>query len=157
MSWSETDRSRECGIHPYSFALIHCFAYRCDRLLTRTVVGPTQTGEPGRCVMTTSFLHATDGAAFRPTAERLAPSTPAVEGRQSPLDWIRARRAERETRRAEVAHQRAAQRLGALGNNWRGLCLQAPAGIAPVSFPPPRPGGLFPPPPKDPRGRPGSF
>jgi hypothetical protein len=91
----------------------------------------------------TSFLHATDGAVLRPTDERYAPSKPEVENRPSPLEWIRDRRAERESRRAELAHQRAAQRLEALGHNWRVLDLQATAGSDRMSFLAVGPGGIF--------------
>jgi hypothetical protein len=59
------------------------------------------------------------------------------------MDWIRGRRAERESRRAELAHQRAAQRLEALGDNWRVLDLQATAGSDRMSFLAVGPGGIF--------------
>ncbi|HEV7898777.1 MAG TPA: nuclease-related domain-containing protein [Planosporangium sp.] len=66
-----------------------------------------------------------------------------MEGRPSALEWIRDRRAERESRRAEVAHQRAAQRLEALGDNWRVLDLQATAGSDRMNFLAVGPGGIF--------------
>ncbi|MGC9667131.1 nuclease-related domain-containing protein [Planosporangium sp. 12N6] len=66
-----------------------------------------------------------------------------MEGRTSALEWIRSRRTERETRRAELAHQRAAQRLEALGDNWRVLDLQATAGSDRMSFLAVGPGGIF--------------
>jgi hypothetical protein len=91
----------------------------------------------------TSFLHATDGAAFRPTDERFSPSRPGADNRVSPLEWIRGRRADRETRRADMAHHRAAQRLGALGYNWRVLDLQATAGSDRMRFLAVGPGGIF--------------
>jgi hypothetical protein len=91
----------------------------------------------------TSFLHTTDGAAFRPTDDRYPQPRPAAEGRVSPLEWIRDRRADRETRRADVAHHRAAQRLEALGYNWRVLDLQATAGSDRMSFLTVGPGGIF--------------
>jgi hypothetical protein len=91
----------------------------------------------------TSFLHASEGPDLRPSAERYAPVRPVIEGRPSPLEWIRNRRSERETRRAEVAHQRAAQRLEALGHNWRVLDLQATAGSDRMSFLAVGPGGIF--------------
>jgi hypothetical protein len=91
----------------------------------------------------TSFLHASDGPGLRPTAERYAPVKPVIDNRPSPLEWIRSRRADRETRRAEIAHQRAAQRLEALGHNWRVLDLQATAGSDRMSFLAVGPGGIF--------------
>jgi len=91
----------------------------------------------------TSFLHASDGPGLRPTAERYAPVKPVIDSRPSPLEWIRGRRADRETRRAEIAHQRAAQRLEALGHNWRVLDLQATAGSDRMSFLAVGPGGIF--------------
>jgi hypothetical protein len=91
----------------------------------------------------TSFLHASDGPGLRPTAERYAPVKPVIDSRPSPLEWIRSRRADRETRRAEMAHQRAAQRLEALGHNWRVLDLQATAGSDRMSFLAVGPGGIF--------------
>src|SRR6266536_1000216 len=91
----------------------------------------------------TSFLHASDGPALRPDAERYAPPRSIVEGRPSPMEWIRSRRVERESRRAEQAHQRAAQRLGALGKDWRVLDLQATAGSDRMSFLAVGPGGIF--------------
>jgi hypothetical protein len=91
----------------------------------------------------TSFLHASDGPGLRPTAERYAPVKPVIDSRPSPLEWIRSRRADRETRRAEIAHQRAAQRLEALGHNWRVLDLQATAGSDRMSFLAVGPGGIF--------------
>jgi hypothetical protein len=66
-----------------------------------------------------------------------------VESRPSPLDWIRGRRAERESRRAELAHHRAAQRLEALGDNWRVLDLQATAGSDRMNFLAVGPSGIF--------------
>jgi hypothetical protein len=91
----------------------------------------------------TSFLHASEGPGLRPTAERYAPVKPVIDSRPSPLEWIRGRRADRETRRAEIAHQRAAQRLEALGHNWRVLDLQATAGSDRMSFLAVGPGGIF--------------
>jgi hypothetical protein len=91
----------------------------------------------------TSFLHANEGPGLRPTAERYAPAKPVIDSRPSPLEWIRNRRADRETRRAEIAHQRAAQRLEALGYNWRVLDLQATAGSDRMSFLAVGPGGIF--------------
>jgi hypothetical protein len=91
----------------------------------------------------TSFLHASEGSAFRSRSEKHGPSLPIVESRPSALEWIRDRRAERESRRADLAHQRAAQRLEALGHNWRVLDLQATAGSDRMSFLAVGPGGIF--------------
>jgi hypothetical protein len=59
------------------------------------------------------------------------------------MDWIRDRRLGRESRRAELAHQRAAQRLAALGDDWRVLDLKATAGSEPMRFLAVGPGGIF--------------
>ncbi|WP_239088393.1 nuclease-related domain-containing protein [Planosporangium mesophilum] len=59
------------------------------------------------------------------------------------MEWLRGRRAERESRRAEIAHQRAAQRLEAIGHNWRVLDLQAAAGSDRMNFLAVGPGGIF--------------
>jgi hypothetical protein len=91
----------------------------------------------------TSFLHAGDGPGLRYPAEGYASVRPLVESRPSPFEWIRGRRAERETRRAELAHQRVAQRLEALGDDWRVLDLQATAGSGRMSFLAVGPGGIF--------------
>jgi hypothetical protein len=91
----------------------------------------------------TSFLHAGDGPAMQSTTAPRTPSKSVVDARPSPLEWMRGRRAERQFRRAEVAHQRAAQRLEALGHNWRVLDLQATAGSDRMSFLAVGPGGIF--------------
>jgi hypothetical protein len=59
------------------------------------------------------------------------------------MEWMRTRRTEREIKRAEQAHQRAAQRLEAIGPNWRVLDLQATAGSDRMSFLAVGPGGIF--------------
>ena len=59
------------------------------------------------------------------------------------MEWMRTRRTEREIKRAEQAHQRAAQRLGAIGPDWRVLDLQATAGSDRMSFLAVGPGGIF--------------
>lgn len=91
----------------------------------------------------TSFLHAGDDPDLHPPAEEYAPAPTLGEGRPSALDWIRGRRAERESRRLEAAHYRAAQRLASLGDSWRVLDLQAAAGSDPLSFLAVGPGGIF--------------
>jgi len=63
--------------------------------------------------------------------------------RPSPLEWMRARRAEREQRRLDAAHQRAAQRMEALGRDWRSIDLKEIAGRDPFSFLAVGPGGVF--------------
>lgn len=62
--------------------------------------------------------------------------------RPSPLRWMRERRNDREFRRSEAIHQRAAQRLETLGPDWRVLDLQTTAG-ARMSFLAVGPGGIF--------------
>jgi hypothetical protein len=62
--------------------------------------------------------------------------------RPSPLDWVRQRRADREQRRVEAAHQKAAQRMESLGRDWRVLDLQSTGG-KPMSFLALGPGGIF--------------
>jgi hypothetical protein len=91
----------------------------------------------------TSFLHATGGASFPSDAGRRVPVQAGVDSRPSPLEWVRQRRAEREARRADQAHRRAAERLEALGHNWRVLDLQATAGSDRMSFLAVGPGGIF--------------
>jgi len=91
----------------------------------------------------TSFLHATGSASLQNEVGHRASSRPTVESRTSPLEWLRQRRAEREARRAEQAHQRAVQRLEALGHNWRVLDLGATAGSDKMSFLAVGPGGVF--------------
>jgi hypothetical protein len=59
------------------------------------------------------------------------------------LDWIRDRRLEREGRRTELAHQRAAHRLASLGDDWRILDLKAAAGSEPMRFLAVGPSGIF--------------
>ncbi|NJC64591.1 NERD domain-containing protein [Planosporangium flavigriseum] len=66
-----------------------------------------------------------------------------MEIRPSPLEWIRSRRAERESRRAELARQRTAQGLETLGGGWRVLDLQPTAGSDAMSFLAVGPGGIF--------------
>jgi hypothetical protein len=91
----------------------------------------------------TSFLHAGDGSDLRFPGEGYAPARPLVESRPSALDWIRGRRLEREGRRVELAHRRAAQRLASLGDEWRILDLKATAGSEPMRFLAVGPGGIF--------------
>ena len=89
----------------------------------------------------TSFSHASDGPALRTTSGRHVPSI--ADSRTSPLEWMRTRRTEREIKRADQAHQRAAQRLEAIGPDWRVLDLQATAGSDRMSFLAVGPGGIF--------------
>jgi hypothetical protein len=91
----------------------------------------------------TSFPHTSDGPAIRTPIRRHVPTDSTVDPRTSPLEWIRTRRAEREVKRAEAAHVRAAHRLEALGYNWRVLDLQATAGSDRMSFLAVGPGGIF--------------
>jgi hypothetical protein len=62
-------------------------------------------------------------------------------GRASPLDWVRSRRAERETRRAEAAHYRLARRMHSLGDEWHVIDLKEAADRA--GFLAVGPGGVF--------------
>jgi len=57
---------------------------------------------------------------LQPVDRRLAPQPTALEApaRQSPAEWARRRRAEREARRLEAAGARALTRLDRLGPNW---------------------------------------
>jgi hypothetical protein len=91
----------------------------------------------------TSFLHAGNGPDLGSPREAYAPARSFVESRPSAMDWIRDRRLGRESRRAELAHQRAAQRLAALGDDWRVLDLKATAGSEPMRFLAVGPGGIF--------------
>jgi hypothetical protein len=91
----------------------------------------------------TSFVHAGDGPDLRSPREGYAPVRPFVEPRPSALDWIRDRRLEREGRRTELAHQRAAHRLASLGDDWRILDLKAAAGSEPMRFLAVGPSGIF--------------
>jgi hypothetical protein len=63
--------------------------------------------------------------------------------RPSPLDWVRARRAERGSRRAEAAHQRLARRMDTLGEEWRVLDLKEFTGMDRTSFLAVGPGGVY--------------
>ncbi len=72
-----------------------------------------------------------------------APGTGADLLRPVPLDWRRSRREERDTRRADAAHRRAAARMQSLGMDWRVLDLQATAGADRMRFLALGPGGVF--------------
>lgn len=63
--------------------------------------------------------------------------------RTSPMDWVRMRLAERESRRADAAHNRIAQRMGTLGEQWRVLDLKEATGVERTSFLAVGPGGVF--------------
>jgi hypothetical protein len=81
----------------------------------------------------------------RPGAERLRHREDQIgqPARSSPLDWVRARRAERDIRRAAAAHERLARRMDTLGNEWRVLDLKAVTGFERTSFLTVGPGGVF--------------
>lgn len=68
-------------------------------------------------------------------------------GRPSPIDWVRSRRAERETRREEAAHDRLYRRIGnligSLGEDWHVLDLRQLGGAERTSFLTVGPGGVF--------------
>jgi hypothetical protein len=92
----------------------------------------------------TDFLRGGDGAGLPAEAVRYEGKHAIVDApRTSPLEWMRHRKAERESRRADAAHQRAAQRMEALGRDWRVLDLQAAAGSDRMSFLALGPGGIF--------------
>jgi hypothetical protein len=61
----------------------------------------------------------------------------------SAFDWVRSRKAERELRKAAAAHQRLAQRMGTIGDDWRVLDLKMATGIDRTSFLAVGPGGVF--------------
>lgn len=63
--------------------------------------------------------------------------------RSGPIDWVRSRRAERDQRRAEAAHQRLAQRMASIGDEWRILDLKRATGTENASFLAVGPGGVF--------------
>jgi hypothetical protein len=63
--------------------------------------------------------------------------------RPSPLDRLRTRRAARELRKSEAAHERILRRLESLGPDWRVVDLQKAAGADPMSFLMMGPGGVF--------------
>jgi hypothetical protein len=63
--------------------------------------------------------------------------------RPSAIEWVRMRRAERENRRAEAAHNRLAQRMSELGDDWRVLDLKHATGTDRTSFLAVGPGGVY--------------
>src|SRR3954452_8074516 len=96
-----------------------------------------------RCVMTELLRH----GGSDPQPERMAGMTvdrvTADALRSSPIDWVRMRLAERESRRAEAAHNRLAQRMATLGDEWRVLDLKDATGVERTSFLAVGPGGVF--------------
>jgi hypothetical protein len=79
-----------------------------------------------------------------PDSDRAGPRHAIVDAtRPSPIEWMRARRAEREHRRVDAAHQKAAERMDSLGPNWRVLDLKQAAGSDPMNFLAVGPGGVF--------------
>lgn len=68
-------------------------------------------------------------------------------GRPSPIDWMRTRRAERESRRADAAHSRLYRRMGNLighlGEEWHLLDLRELTGQERSAFLAVGPGGVF--------------
>ncbi len=61
----------------------------------------------------------------------------------SAWEWMRSRREDREARRAEAAHRRAAEHMRSLGGDWQILDLQATAGVDRMRFLALGPGGVF--------------
>jgi hypothetical protein len=85
-----------------------------------------------------------DGSALFPGPARPASTDAFVDAaRQSPLEWVKGRRAAREQRRAEQAHQRTAHNLAALGPDWKVVDLQRLAGTERMSYLALGPGGVF--------------
>ncbi|HLL66780.1 MAG TPA: hypothetical protein VK453_13735 [Micromonosporaceae bacterium] len=84
---------------------------------------------------------------FAPRASIAEPTVPPLVSidplRPSALDRFRGRRAERDIRRAELAHQRLAQRMESLGEDWRVLDLKEATGGERASFLAVGPGGLY--------------
>src|SRR6266511_3257908 len=77
----------------------------------------------------TGILHPSDDYLLYSGSDRTGPRHAIVDAaRPSPLEWMRARRAEREQRKLDAAHQRAAQGIEALGRDWRAVDLQHIAG-----------------------------
>jgi hypothetical protein len=68
-------------------------------------------------------------------------------GRSTPIDWVRTRKAERETRREEAAHSRLYRRVGSLighlGEEWHVLDLRELGGNERTGFLAVGPGGVF--------------
>jgi hypothetical protein len=68
-------------------------------------------------------------------------------GRPTPIDWVRTRKAERDTRREEAAHSRLYRRIGTLighlGEEWHVLDLRELGGAERTSFLAVGPGGVF--------------
>lgn len=85
------------------------------------------------------------GIGRRPAAGSTAPVSGTVDAPRptSALDWIRGRRVERGMRRAHLAHQRLAQRMASLGEQWRVLDLKEATGGERTSFLAVGPGGLY--------------
>src|SRR5205809_1068680 len=91
----------------------------------------------------TDLLRSNEESGFMPDVDRSFTKPPVVDAtRPSPLEWIRVRREARESRKAEAAHHKAAERMNALGHEWRVLDLQA-AGADRKSFLAVGPGGVF--------------
>jgi hypothetical protein len=83
------------------------------------------------------------GAPFGAESFTKPPVVADVVVRPTTLDWVRARRQERETRRAEIVHQRLASRLGHLGDYWRVLDLKDATGADRTSFLAMGPSGIY--------------
>src|SRR6185312_1431808 len=68
-------------------------------------------------------------------------------GRPTPIDWVRTRKAERDTRREEAAHSRLYRRVGSLighlGDEWHVLDLRELGGAERTGFLAVGPGGVF--------------
>ncbi|MFI5913775.1 hypothetical protein [Dactylosporangium sp. NPDC051541] len=68
-------------------------------------------------------------------------------GRPTPIDWVRTRKAERDSRREEAAHSRLYRRVGSLighlGDEWHVLDLRELGGTERTGFLAVGPGGVF--------------
>ncbi|GIJ51470.1 hypothetical protein Val02_83560 [Virgisporangium aliadipatigenens] len=92
----------------------------------------------------TGLLHSSDSPAIFPTPRAQSGQDDYLDpARQSPREWMRARREARERRRDAARHQRAAQSLNSLGPSWEVVDLQRFAGTGPMTFLAIGPGGVF--------------
>lgn len=90
-----------------------------------------------------SELLRTGGSDHRLPAAREAFPSAIGASRPSPVGWMRQRRAERDARKAETSRQRLAQRMDALGRDWRVLDLKEPNETDRATFLAVGPGGVF--------------
>jgi hypothetical protein len=92
----------------------------------------------------TGIFHPSASSAMFAGGERAIPRHAIVDAtRTSPIEWMRTRRAEREQRRVDAAHQRVVDHLDGLGRDWRVLDLKQTAGTDPMNFLAVGPGGVY--------------